>query len=263
MQLAVSDIDGTLAEIGEPISEANLRAIERLQASGVQVVLASGRHHDNMIPFCRQLNGVQWLVSAQGAMVANLDKSQVVYLGFMESAAVSELIDLGEHNGYTTLVYTSDGVVTPHTGEWVHFYEKTAVNLVQGMSKTEVLSRNCFKVVWAGDPAAIARAGEVSPKKEALIQFQTHTNLYEFMPCATSKGNAVRRLCEHLGIPLEQVLALGDGTNDVSMLEIAGHSIAMGHGSAEAIRSAKLVASEGDPREALARGIEAWFEKIK
>ena len=259
-KLAVSDIDGTLAEIGHPISQENLHAIQRLQDSGLEFVLASGRHHQNMEPYCREVPGVNWVISAQGGMIANRDRSKILYCGFMERSLVERIVTAGKQAGYTVLIYTQDGVCSPDNDAWVEYYEKTAINIVTRESYEQLLERKAFKVVWVGETDLIINAEQVSPKSDEVIQFQTHPHLYEFMPASTSKGQAVAMLAKHLGIELEQVLTMGDGDNDISMLKISGSSIAMGHGSQAAIEAGKMVTPSTIPHRALAHGIDTFLQ---
>ncbi len=260
-KLAVSDIDGTLAEIGHPISQENLHAIQQLQDNGLEFVLASGRHHENMEPYCKEVPGVNWIISAQGGMVANRDRSEILYCGFMERSLVEDMVTAGKKAGYTVLIYTQDGVCSADNDAWVEYYEKTAQNIVTRESYDRLLERKAFKVVWVGETEVIRNAEQVSPKSNEVIQFQTHPHLYEFMPASTSKGKAVAMLAKHLGIELEQVLTMGDGDNDISMLKISGCSIAMGHGSQTAIEAGKLVTPSNIPHRALAHGVDTFFKE--
>ncbi|MES2692576.1 MAG: HAD-IIB family hydrolase, partial [Verrucomicrobiota bacterium] len=64
LRLAAIDLDGTLLAPDLSISASNHRAIEQLQAAGIEVVIASGRHYSSILPLAAQLRGVKWIVSA-------------------------------------------------------------------------------------------------------------------------------------------------------------------------------------------------------
>ena len=259
-KIAVSDIDGTLAVIGEPVSSENLDAIQALQNHGLEFVLASGRHHENMLPFCAQVPGVHWVISVQGAMIATQDMSEILHCEFMPRDQVEMIAKAGKARGMTILVYTRDGVVSPDEGTWVDYYEHIARNKVSRFDYERVMSLDAFKVVWVSESENIVEVAREAPLFDGLTGLQTHEHLYEYMPSSVSKGNAVERLSKHLGLSIDQVLTMGDGNNDVSMLEIAGCSIAMGHGAPLAIQSAKIVTDADIPATALSQGIRSFLQ---
>jgi hypothetical protein len=78
----------------------------------------------------------------------------------------------------------------------------------------------------------------------------------EFMPADVSKGSALATLALRLGIQPAAAVVFGDGDNDIPMFEWAGMSVAMPHGWPLARAKAKLVAPEGPPETALARGVD-------
>lgn len=260
--LAVSDIDGTLAIMGERISDANLAAIRRLQAAGMEFVLASGRHHENMLQFCEMIPGVNWVISAQGGMIANKDQSEVLSEDFMAAGLVSEIARKAQKFGYTPLIYSGEGVCSPKDDEWTAFYAKIAKNVVTQVPLEIALTRSVFKVVWVSGEKKILEVKNLELNFREVTHFQTHPHLYEFMPATTSKGNAVEMLARQKGLEMEQIVSFGDGDNDVSMLERTGCSVAMGHGSDSALAAGKIVTSKDDPSSALADGVNIFFERF-
>src|SRR5437588_2105789 len=95
-RLAAIDIDDTLVGPDKLISEPNRRAVGLLRALGVRVVLASGRSHDNMMPFHRLLGLDDYLVSAQGALVKHAETDEVLYERTIPVADARELVAQGE-----------------------------------------------------------------------------------------------------------------------------------------------------------------------
>jgi hypothetical protein len=71
---------------------------------------------------------------------------------------------------------------------------------------------------------------------------RSHANFVEGNPLGVSKGDALRRLADHLGIPREQVMAIGDQGNDVAMIAWAGVGVAMGNGAPAAKAVAHWIA---------------------
>ena len=75
-RLAAIDLDDTLLGPDKQISAANLAAIQKLRGFGVQIVLASGRKHENMARFHAVLGGTGYIISGQGAARPNMQKRE-------------------------------------------------------------------------------------------------------------------------------------------------------------------------------------------
>ena len=78
--------------------------------------------------------------------------------------------------------------------------------------------------------------------------------MLEVLPVGASKGEAVARLLRDLGIRPEEVVALGDGENDVELLELAGVGVAMGNASPAAVRAAQ--------HQVAANDADGWAEAV-
>jgi hypothetical protein len=69
----------------------------------------------------------------------------------------------------------------------------------------------------------------------------------------------VEALAGRLGIPREEIIAFGDGNDDVPLLEWAGMSVAMAHGREAARRAAKKISPPGDPATPVVRSLSDFF----
>ena len=101
LKLAAIDLDGTLLGHDGQISEANVRAVRKLQSAGVQVVLASGRHYFNMRKYAEALPGVQWVVSCQGGELSDVQRETVLTREFLPAERAKGAIELGRALGFT------------------------------------------------------------------------------------------------------------------------------------------------------------------
>jgi Cof subfamily protein (haloacid dehalogenase superfamily) len=257
-KLAAIDLDGTLLGADHRISEANHRAVRQLQAAGIQVVLASGRHYNSMRDFADALAGVQWLVSCQGGEVSSADRTTVLDREFLGAAAAGQTLELGKTFGFTTLAYAVEGVFTDGGGNAeMDFYTELAGHRPVRVSPAEMSKREVFKVIWVGDPAQLSRLPSPVPRLPPQVQsVRTNARFLEFMPAHVSKRSALERLAARLNIKPAQAVAFGDGENDVPMFEWAGVSVAMPQGWPAAIRAASMVAPAGPSETALARGVD-------
>jgi Cof subfamily protein (haloacid dehalogenase superfamily) len=259
-KLAAMDLDGTLLGPDHKISEANALAVGRLQAAGAQVVLASGRHYNSMLKYVEALPGVQWVVSCQGGEVSNAARTTVLSRQFLRSAEVAKLTETGRTHGFSTVAYTVEGVFTDSASDYeMDFYTDLAGRRPAVVPRSELLARDIFKVIWMGEPDDLSRvqpADVMPPPMPGVQAVRTNARFLEFMPADVSKGVALATLAAHLGIPPAEAVAFGDGDNDIPMFAWAGMSVAMPHGWPQAKARAKLVAPDGPPETALARGVD-------
>jgi Cof subfamily protein (haloacid dehalogenase superfamily) len=260
-RLAAIDIDDTLVGPDKLISAPNRRAVGLLRTLGVRVVLASGRGHDNMLPFHRLLGLDDYMVSAQGALVKHSETDEVLYERPIPEAKTRQLIDEGAALGVTVLCFGHHGVYVQRLDRWTAVYREDSnagplhvVDLTAGFPE-----RTALKVIWAADPERIDTLA-----LEAAAQYQGRlgtciTNPYylEFNHPEANKAAGVGALANRYGIMPEQVMAFGDGNNDVQMLAWAGLGIAMHYGRASAKAVARQVSPPGDPETALARAVAA------
>ena len=256
-KLAAIDLDGTLLGPDHAISPANLHAVQRLQAAGAQVVLASGRHYNSMLKYAHALPGLQWIVSCQGGEVSDVHRTTVLGRTFLPAAAVQQNLELGRSLGFTTVAYTVEGVVTDAQSDFeMDFYTDLAGHRPLALKTADLLAQDMFKTIWMGDPSALSNLSLAQIAAPSVQAIRTNARFMEFMPTTASKGTALELLATRLGIAAADAVVFGDGENDVPMFEWAGTSVAMPHGWALALRRAKHVAPAGPAETAFARAVD-------
>lgn len=255
-KLAAIDLDGTLLGPRHAISDENVRAVNRLQESGAQVVLASGRHHDSIRKYADQLPGVQWIVSAQGGEVSDLQRRNVLSRRFLTAAQAEEALVGGQARGFSAVAYTVESVLTESVwDDGLEFYVELAGLRPVEVSRSELRKQDIFKVIWIGSAEVLSHAENEMPVTTMQV-VRTHKRFLEFMPADVSKGAALAVLADRLGISAADAVVFGDGDNDVPMFEWAGTSVAMPHGWPLAMEKATYVAPPGPAETALARAVE-------
>ena len=258
LRLAAIDLDGTLLGDDRQIGPENRRAVARLAAAGIEVVLASGRHYLSMLPYARQLPEVRWLVSAQGGEVSDVARTHVLDRRFLAPEQVAAIADVVGRRDVSALYYTPAAILTDasaHAG--LDFYTALSGNHTQSVPTSALAGHSIFKVVVAASVAAIDEL--VARPDVARLDVQkvrTHRQIFEFQPHGVTKATALQTLTAHLGLAARQVVAFGDGDNDIPMFEWAGLSFAMPHGWPAAQARAHRVAPAGAPNSALARAVD-------
>ena len=116
---------------------------------------------------------------------------------------------------------------------------------------------NKFILFGDNDHLLEARKALVTQLNGRATFVQALSGMLEILPPGTSKGAGLQRVLDELGIPPENVLALGDGENDVEMLRMAGIGVAMANGMPEAKQAADYVVSSNDD-DGVAEAVERF-----
>jgi HAD-superfamily hydrolase, subfamily IIB len=263
-RLAAIDLDGTLLGPDKTVSPENLASVDRLRENGVIVIIASGRRHQNSVRFQRQLQLSGPIIACQGGLIRDGESGNVIEAHFLPQSVTCQIIDEAEKRDIQVIYYHLDHLyVAERNNTWVHLYETRVGEKAEILPNLEQLDgRRALKIVWYGDPAALAQIRpEMSARYgEKVDILSTERENVEFMPRGINKATALAKVAAEFGISAGQVLAFGDGENDVQMLAWAGVGVAMNHGSQTAIAAAKRVSPKGPPETAFARAVAALFK---
>jgi Cof subfamily protein (haloacid dehalogenase superfamily) len=263
-RLAAVDLDGTLLGPDKEIGPENAAAVRRLRDAGVIVIIASGRRHQNSVRFQQQLGLTGPIIACQGGLIRDGESGNVVEAHFLPQSITRQIITDAEKNDIQTIYYHLDHLyVAERHNRWIDLYESRVGERAEVLPGLEQLDgRRALKIVWYGDPLTMTKVRpEISAHyaDKADILSTEHENL-EFMPRGINKATALAKVAAEYGVSQEQVLAFGDGENDVRMLSWAGVGVAMDHGNQAAIKAAKRVSPPGPPESAFARAVDALFK---
>ena len=258
-RLAAIDIDDTLLGPDGEISEENAAAVARLRKRGIRVVLASGRNHAGMLRFHHALGlGDGPLVSNHGAVVQEAAGNVRWYEQPAPAGPTTRATLHGLGRRFSVVHHRREGIFLQERSAWSRAYEEKAPAphvIVPDLLWTG--GEGVLKIMWLADPEVISR---LAPAVEAqyageLCVTETEPGQLEFTSPTVNKAAALAHVAGRLDILPSQVIAFGDGNNDVPMLEWAGLGVAMSHARESAKAAADLVAPDGDPESALARAI--------
>src|SRR4051794_34765765 len=257
-KIAAVDLDDTLLGPDKKIGALNREALERLQSLGCEVVLASGRRHENMLPFCRGLGLDGFVVSCQGAATRHTRTGQFLHHAPLDPLSAAEVTRAGLERRGTGMYWSSPGGCASGRSPGGQRHQADRNHPGPGAAVNEVLHRPAEKLIWAAEPPLIASlAPHVRRRYEGRLNVIVSDDWFlEFSSIGATKATGVAAVARARGVPQEQVLAFGDGNNDVAMLEWAGMGVAMSHARPAAKAAARMVAPDGDPESSFARAVE-------
>ncbi|MDY2777847.1 MAG: Cof-type HAD-IIB family hydrolase [Collinsella sp.] len=264
------DIDGTLTNDAKQITPRTRRALMEAQASGIKLILASGRPPHGLRSLARELeldshNGL--LVAFNGSQVRDAMTGEVLYdqpISAETSRAVLEHVSKFDVipmlvDGDRLYIEDAYRCTVMHNGEPKNIvkYERDACGLriheVSDLVQWCQVPQN--KILTAGSDVYLKEHHRdmMAPFADSLSCMFTADFYFEFTDRGIDKGRALSFALPRCGIDASELVAFGDGQNDVAMIELAGVGVAMGNAVAELKDVADMVtASNNDDGIALA-----------
>jgi Cof subfamily protein (haloacid dehalogenase superfamily) len=266
IRLIALDIDGTIVGDDLVLHERTISAVRDARRRGVRVSIVTGRMATSGMEFARRLGLTEVVVGYQGAIAREMGDGREEPLGRLlrhrplDAATAMEIVEwtrsaglVPHFNHLETLVLPADD---PRADDYSRFVGGR-LTLVPSLESWLARRRTVTKVIAVGrrpapNEAYPEAAARFAGRAEATI---SHPEFLEFVAPRVSKGEALRWLARREGIPMSQVMAVGDQLNDLDMIIAAGHGVAMGNAPDEVRSVARYVAPHVDEQGA-ARMIE-------
>ena len=236
-KLLIVDIDGTLVCKDGTISAADREALAEVRRSGVQVSLSTGRVAQSCLGIIEELSLDGHHIFFDGALVGDADGGEEVYAQPLNGEVVKLAIEFVRSNDIYLELYTSARYFVERE-TWsatVHreFFgiEPTVMGFATLCDKERIIKGELF----ASSPQEEAEAKSFQNQFDGRLRFSwamtpayPGAHFVNVLAPGVSKGKAAEALVSHLGISMSEVIAIGDGTNDIPLLSSAGLAVAMG-----------------------------------
>lgn len=251
-RLVLLDLDGTCLDLRDQSLHPRTRdAVRAAVDSGAIVMIASGRMYRSALPWARELQVTAPLVCYQGAVVRAMPREgdpvvdgvplgEVLFEDAVQPDVALRALHVARDGGWHRQAYQDEQLLCEEDRPEAHLYAGIAgvpITLVDDLELR--LHRGSTKFVCVVDDAVgVQRCedamrdalGDSARVKRSLPQFVEITDPH------AGKGNALRRLCEHLGVDLRDSVAVGDAPNDADMLAAAGYAVAVEGAVEEVLR---------------------------
>lgn len=243
-KLVFLDIDGTLTVAGQNVPpDSAAEAVRQARRNGHKVLLCSGRNYDMLSPLREY--GFDGVIASSGGYITC--DGEDIYDRPMTSEQRDSAMRIMMDNGMFLTIeskhgsYTDEGFadyVRTHSAksdnsEFLRWRE--AVNRELNIRPLEEYKgQPIYKMVFmATSKEGLDRARELMPDYTWYVQGESELGVVngELVPSHFNKGDAVRRVAEHYGVPLEDTIAFGDSANDLEMVLTAGTGVCMDNGS--------------------------------
>ncbi|MCP3027300.1 Cof-type HAD-IIB family hydrolase [Halobacillus sp. A5] len=224
IKLIALDMDGTLLNTEEKVSEENYKAIQEAKNKGIHVVLSTGRSLDRCREIAESLGRSSYIVTINGGEIYN-DRFELVDQTLLDSKLVERLWELRKQHE-------------------VHYWSTTVqgqFNSTQNFDK-EVRDYDWLKFGFDIEDDEIRKVilDELNSNEALEISNSSPTNI-EVNPAGVNKAAALLKVSERLNFNLDNVMAVGDSLNDLAMIKEAGIGVAMGNAQEDVKKAAAWV----------------------
>lgn len=265
IKLVSSDIDSTLIDNVHPICERNVHAISYLKERNVTFALCTGKSYAISKDFCKKV-GADFGIFGNGSHCVDLTTNKDIFKRTLSINSITKCLELAKEYGIHVHANTDTGIIS----EKLEYLDLRNSLLFPGKIEIKEAS-DIYNTLVTGNAQilqlVLSSVEDLSEFKAKLQQVEgisiTHIRKkgkyrdniinkdYEYLDISTSnvsKGNAVNALSNYLGIPQEQILAIGDNINDISMFNVASIGVAVNNSYYEVKAAADFVTenSAGD-----------------
>ena len=268
IKLIAIDMDGTLLNEKKHIDKAEKEAIHEAIEAGIKIVLCTGRPLYGISPFYEELglselDSEGYVILNNGCSIHKTKDWKLIDQVNFTSDDIEYLYKLSEsYNINFTLVNDTYyfNIGRKPTDELIKdagfvFSDITDISLEEAKSGKHKI----MKIMFLGDPEIMA---DFQEKNEDIIKSKysgvlSQSYVYEVFPKDNNKGTGLKKLAEKLGIKQEEVMAIGDGNNDIEMFEYANYSVAMKNATELAKKAAKYE-TDSNENDGVAKAIRKY-----
>ncbi|MDY5655571.1 MAG: Cof-type HAD-IIB family hydrolase [Prevotella sp.] len=252
-RMIVLDLDGTLTNAKKEVTARNLETLMEAQRRGVKVVLASGRPTYGIMPLAEQLRLADYdgyILAYNGGKILSCRTGETVFNRELEPELVPLLHRHAMDAGLHILAYQGESIAATKVDdeyvEHVAFINK--MPLIEYDDFANQVEHPINKCLIVGHPEPL-HALELRLAEELegrLLVYRSCDFFLECVPMGIEKSQSLDKLISRLGILREEVIAVGDGYNDMGMIGFAGLGVAMENAAEEVKQAADYITASNE-----------------
>ena len=267
IELVVVDLDGTLLNSKHEMSERNETVLKKAIEQGIRVVIATGKTRTSGLEIAKRLSLDTPGIYLQGLTVYKADGT-LMQEQTLEPDVARQVITFAEDRGFDVVIYSGEQILVrtldDYSKELANKYHEPTPEAVGPLQN--VLGRkpvNKVLILRRDQPERITalrwQLGMQLDGKARMVQAMI-PDMLEVLPPNSSKGVALKALLKSMNFTPDQVLAIGDGENDLEMIELAGIGVAVGNADPKLKEAADHIVGTND-KDAVAEALEKFVLK--
>lgn len=268
IKLVTIDIDGTLLNSKKELTEEVKTAIKKATNQGVNIVLATGRPTIGVLDLVKELeldNEHGFMITYNGAMIQNAGTKEILiehpltHEDFLDIELLSRKLGVHFHAQDYNRMYTPNKDLSEYT---IHEATLTGIPVSYRAISEMTPDMKIIKSMMIDKEQILDEAISQIPAdfSERFAIVKSAPFYLEVLNKQATKGEAVKELANKLNISLDEVMAIGDNDNDLSMIETAGIGVAMGNAVSSVKEIADKITTSND-EHGVAFALEEWVLK--
>lgn len=258
------DLDGTLTNNQKEVTTATKEALDNAMEQGARLVLASGRPVYGIVPVAKSLeldSKGGYILAYNGGQIIDCKTNEVLYSQYLPSDVIPLLYEYAKSKGYALLGYKGNEIITESPDD-IYVKEESRINKMN-VRKVDVLTDELdakpTKLLMTGDPKDMLKAEEELREavKDRIDVYRSAPFFMELVPKGIDKAKSLTRLLALLNLTPKDMMAFGDGYNDLSMLRLAGMGVAMANAAPEVRAEADFVTLSNE-EDGVAHALKLW-----
>lgn len=261
----VLDLDGTLTNNKKEITEHTRHVLIEAQERGVKIVLASGRPTYGIAPIAEKLELKKYggyILSYNGGEITNWQTGELMYENVLDADVLPYLYQCAKENDFAIVTYQGKYVLTEHP-EDEYVLKEAILNVMETKKVDNFLESVDFPVakcliVGEGSRLAVLEKQMYEVLKDRMGVYRSEPYFLELVPKGIDKAQSLAVLLEKIGGTKEEMIAVGDGFNDLSMIQYAGLGVAMANAQ-EPVRQAADYITLSNEEDGVAAVVEKFM----
>ena len=242
------DLDGTLTNHDKVVTPRTRQALLKAQEQGAIIILASGRPTYGIVPVAECLELEKrggYILSYNGGNIVNAKTGEKLFSQFLPDAVIPILYKYAKEKSHALLGYAGNEIITEMPDD-PYVKEESRINKMNIRkvdNLLDALEPHPTKLLMTGDPTDMIKAEEelVEILGEKMDIFRSAPFFLELVPKGIDKAQSLLRLLSKINLTPADLMAFGDGYNDLSMLKLAGVGVAMANAAPEVRADADYV----------------------
>lgn len=264
-KLLVLDLDGTLTNPKKEITEHTRQTLIQAQEKGLKIVLASGRPTYGIAPLAEKLELQKYegyILSYNGGEIIDWKTGELMYKNLLDHDVLPYLYQCAKQNDFAIVTYDREYVLTEHPDD--EYVLKEALLNVMKIKKVDnfldAVKHPIAKCLIVGEPTrlAVLEKEMYEHLKERMGVFRSEPYFLELVPKGIDKAQSLSVLLKEIGMTKEEMIAIGDGFNDLSMIKYAGLGIAMANAQDIVKENADFI-TLSNAEDGVAYAVEKFF----
>lgn len=288
-KLIAIDLDGTMLNSYGEVTENTKRVLKQTKQKGAEVVITSGRSIDSIKYIASEINSSKYMIAGNGAVVYDRSQNKILYEKYIPKNKALDIIQICEENSIYYNVYTNKTIIADGLRYNVLYYykenlkkedqKKTHITLVENIEnyikemnedekimkificdKNKTVFNSIVRKFSVIEDIDILDVSHMARKviKQGTEDIPIEYYYTEISMKDVDKWYALEFLIKKLGIPKEEVMAIGDNVNDRKMIEEAGKGIVMGGSTPKVSEVADYITLDCN-NEGVAKAIEKFI----